>query len=233
MKCYLNKYLKGGNTVVEQIKKSSLELTRKHLEKIAKSKSLSAREILQGVKYSDGNIATVTDSHRALIINYEHETFTDSLINLRTSLPMDISVYPDVERVIPNGDVVPNIITIERTKIKEMLTQLRKIKKLKIKNIIINFEESADGTKCYLESIQTKPYEATTDIKLYLGSIEKIKEYKVTVNTDYFLNLIQFVKDTKEQATFKFGTSMMPFVCEGTLDDRFSYKYCICPVRIY
>lgn len=216
-----------------QTKKTGLELTRKHLEKIAKAKRNKGREILQGVKYSEGTKATVTDSYRALVINYENETFEDSLINLRTLTHMDISTHPDVERLIPNDEAVPNALTIEHEKIKAMLTNLRQFKKLKIKNIAISFEESSDATQCYLESIQTDYEEVETDIKLHLGSIEKVKGYKVKLNTEYFLNIIQFVKDTKEQATFKFGTSLMPIVCESRLADKFSFQYILCPVRTY
>lgn len=227
------KYLKGGYTMAVQNNKTSLDLTSIHLEKIAKSKRAKYNSLLQGVKYSDGNKATVSDSARALVIKYENETFVDTFNNIHSLEPMDVSSYPNVDRIIPNDEAVPNAVTIEHSTIKEMLTNLRQFKKLKIKNIAITFEESSEATQCYLESIQTDPFEVETDIKLYLGSIEKVEGYKVKLNTEFFLNMIQFVKDTKEQATFKFGAPLMPIVCEHTLEDRFSYQYILCPVRIY
>ena len=54
---------------------------------------------MKGVKYLDGNKATVTDSHRALIIQYDNETFEDSLTNIKTLESMEIDRYPDVDRI--------------------------------------------------------------------------------------------------------------------------------------
>lgn len=217
-----------------QNKKTDLELTRKHLEKIAKSKSTKYRDCLQGVKYSGGNKATVTDSHRALVIKYENETFEDSLINLRTLIHMDISNYPDVERVIPQDKDVPNTLTLEQHTIKKMLTDLRRMKKMK--NIAIKLEEDEEDsnlTKCYLESRRTYADEPIINIKLYLGSIPKVKSDEIVLQNEYLLNVVQFAKDTKESAVLKFGAKFMPVVFENTLTDRLSYQYILCPVRVY
>ena len=216
-----------------QTKKSDFEVTKKHLVKIAKSKGIRGRDILQGVKYSDGNKATVTDSHRALIIQYDKETFEDSLTNIKTLESMEIDRYPDVDRMLPQDTAVPNVVTLEPSKIKEMWTTLREFKSLKIKQSVIRFEEDAEATHCYLESKQDNPDDIKTDTNLYLGSMEKEKGYKITVDTEYLLNIAQFVKETKAEAVFKFGSSIMPFVCENTIEDKFSYQYVLCPVRVY
>ncbi|WP_436962395.1 hypothetical protein [Staphylococcus shinii] len=213
--------------------KTSLALTKKHLEKIAKSKRTKHRDILQVIKYSEGNKATVTDSCRALFIKYKHENFGDSFDNIHSLRPMDVTKYPDVDRVVPNDAAVPNKLKIEHSKIKEMLTTLREWKKLKIENMMISFEKGSDSTQCYLESKKSYIEENESTIKLYLGSFEETNNNNITFNTEYFLNIIQFVKDTKEDTVLKFGSHFNPIVFENELADKFDYQYILCPIRVY
>lgn len=215
------------------VEKTGLEITEKHMLKLAKQKNILGREILQGIKYSDENKAVVTDSHRLIIVNYEDETFEDTLTNVRTNLPMDLAMYPDVNKVVPTDKEVPYKLKLDVQTIKAMESILKCLKQIKIDQVIIETVKCDTHTKCYLKANPNQEVLNDINIRLEIGMVEDTDCHDITLNTKYFLDVVQFVKDTKEDTTLSFGNTIKPIVLKAEKENRFNYQYILCPVRVY
>lgn len=215
------------------VRKTGVEITKKHLIKIAKSKSFVTREYLSGVKYSNGNKAEATDSYRALLIKFENDSLEDELINVFTNEHMELSKYPNLEQIMPPKEKVPYRLDIPQHKVKEMVSVLKCLKQLKLENVAVKMDKNSKYTDCYLvPNIQDKDF-YSIEFKLYIGRIESVECSDVVMNTSFLLDIITFVKDTKECTYMNLGKPYMPVVFNGEMKEHFTYQYTVCPIRVY
>ena len=211
------------------VEKTGLEITKKHMLKLAKQKFETLPEIMQGIKYSDSNKATVLDSFRLIVVNFENETFQDELINVNNNQSMDVAAYPYIESEIPNESKVPYRLQLNHDTVKEMESVLKCIRQLKIDHVVIKMEPYNNNTKCFLEAKPNYDYALDLNINLEIGLTMMTGCKDIVVNTELLLDAIQFVKDTKADTIMNFNKAHTTLLFNGEMPNKFTYDYVVSP----